>query len=164
MDAIQAILERRSVRAYRPQPIPDQDLQTILECGRRAPSAANRQPWRFIVITEPALKQEVARACANQMWMADAGAIIALVGLPEVSPNWYLVDAGIALENMVIAARALGYGSCWVGAFDQDRLRSLLKLSILERVVALSPFGVPVEWPPARQRKDPHEVFVFNPH
>ena len=156
-------MARRSVRAYRPEAVPERDLMTILECGRQAPSAANRQPWRFVVATDADLKREVAHACSNQMWMADAGAIIALVARPELSPNWYAVDAAIALQNMVIAARALGYGTCWIGSFDQERVKAVLKLAWGERVVALSPVGVPVRWPEARRRKEAAEIFTLNP-
>jgi len=163
LDTIQAIMQRRSVRAYRPQPIPERDLMTILECGRQAPSASNRQPWRFMVATEANLKRQVARACLNQNWMADAGAIVAVVAFPEVSPNWYAVDAAIALQTMVIAARSLGYGTCWIGAFREDEVRALLKVPAGARVVALSPIGVPVEWPAARERKGAAETFAIDP-
>ena len=111
MDAMQAILERRSVRKYRKEPIPAEDLRQILEAGHQSPSAANRQPWHFVIVSDPEQKQRVAQACNGQMWLADAACILVGVGLPAVSEKWYRVDVAMAMENMVIAARSLGYGT-----------------------------------------------------
>ena len=151
-DAIRAIMQRRSVRSYQSKPLPDKDLKAIVEAGRCAPSAANRQPWHFIVVREAEQKQKLAAACANQSWMADAGAIIAGVGKPAVNEKWYPVDVAIAMQNMVIAATSLGYGTCWIGAFDQDQVKAVLGLPEDHTVVALTPVGVPADHPEARPR------------
>jgi nitroreductase len=152
-DTIAAIMERRSIRKYEPKPIPEDDLHTIIEAGRHAPSAANRQPWHFIVVTDPEQRRKVAEACSGQSWMAEAAVIIAGVGKPAVNETWYPVDVAIAMQNMILAATALGYGTCWIGAFDQDRVKSLLEVPEDLHVVALTPLGVPADKPEARPRQ-----------
>jgi len=162
MDTVQAIMDRRSVRKYRKDPVKDDDLRTILEAGRQAPSGGNRQPWEFVIVTDEDLKHKVAEACNGQMWMADAGVIIAGLGLPEVSEKWWEIDPAIALQNIILAATALGYGTCWIGAFKQDEVKSLLNIPEDVRVICLTPVGVPDTEPPARTRKEPKEIFRLN--
>ena len=159
MDTLQTISDRRSIRRYRREPIPDQHLKQILEAGRQAPSAANRQPWHFVVIGEPEQKRRVAEACNGQTWMADAAYILVGVGLPQVSAKWYRVDVAIALENMVLAARSLGYGTCWIGAFDPARVKEVCGIPAELEVVACTPLGVPDVAPAARGRKAWDQVF-----
>ncbi|HHX66128.1 MAG TPA: nitroreductase [Chloroflexi bacterium] len=164
METMQTILERRSIRRYKTDSIPDEDLKQILEAGRQAPSAANRQPWHFVVVRSTEQKQRVAAACNNQMWMADADCILVAVGLPEVTEKWYKVDVAIALQTMVIAARSLGYGTCWIGAFDPERVKAVCGIPANAEVVACTPLGVPDVSPPARERKPWNEVFSADSH
>ena len=159
MDTLQAIFERRSIRRYKREAIPDEHLKQILEAGRQAPSAANRQPWHFIVVREAEQKQRVAQACNGLMWMADAACILVALGLPAVSSKWYRVDVAIALENMVLAARSLGYGTCWIGAFDPEKVRTVCQIPPEAEVVACTPLGVPDVSPAARERKPWEQVF-----
>jgi nitroreductase len=156
---MQAILERRSIRRYKTDPIPDDDLRQILEAARQAPSASNRQPWHFIVVGQAAQKQKVAQACDGQMWMADAAYIVVALGTPALTPNWYRVDVSIALENIVLAAASLGYGTCWIGAFSPDQVRAVCQVPADLEIVACTPLGVPNIHPPARGRKDWNSVF-----
>ena len=127
MNAIETMMARRSIRRFKPEAIPADDLNAILEAGRQAPSAANRQPWHYVVVSDSAQKQRVAQACNGQMWMADAACIMVACGLPQVSAKWYPVDVGISLENMVLAAYSLGYGTCWIGAFEPQDVRPRLR-------------------------------------
>jgi nitroreductase len=159
MDTLQTILERRSVRRFRPEPIPAGHLRSIVEAGRQAPSASNRQPWHFIIVGDPAQKERVAQACNSQMWMADAAYIVVAVGLPQASGKWYRVDVAIAMENMVLAARSLGYGTCWIGAFDPEKLKAVCGIPAEGEVVACTPLGVPEAWPAPRERKARATVF-----
>ena len=92
-------------------------------------------------------KQALAEAANNQMFMKDATAIVAAVGDPDISAKWYEKDTMIALEHMVLAATALGYGTCWIGAFDEDAVSSMLKIPERAKVVALLPIGIPGEKP-----------------
>jgi nitroreductase len=160
MDTLQAIRERRSIRRYRPDPIPEEDLARIIEAGHLAPSAANRQPWRFILVTDPEERAALAQACRGQTWMADAACILVGVGLPDVSAKWYRVDVAIAMQNMILAAWSLGYGTCWIGAFDPDQVKQVCGIPEDADVVALTPIGVPAVSPDARSRKEIAEVFA----
>lgn len=159
MDTITAIMNRRSIRKFLPRAVPDDDLRTILEAGRQAPSAANRQPWHFVVVREEDQRRSLAEACSGQMWLADAGAIIAGVGKPEVNDKWYPVDVAIAMQNMIVTATALGYGTCWIGAFEEAKVKEVLGIPDDLRVVALTPVGVPNDKPDRRPRM-PMEEFA----
>jgi nitroreductase len=104
-------------------------------------------------------KKTLAEAANNQTFMNDAAAIVVAVGDPEVSTRWHEKDTMIALEHMVLAATALGYGTCWIGAFDEDAVKRLLKIPAKVKVVALLPIGVPGEKPVSRPRKAIPEIF-----
>jgi nitroreductase len=159
MDTLQTILERRSIRKYKPETIPAEHLQQILEAGRQAPSSANRQPWHFVVVRDAEQKQRVAQACNGQMWMAEADCILVACGIPALTEKWYRVDVAIGLQTMVLAARSLGYGTCWIGAFDPAKVKEACGLPEELDVVACTPLGVPDVVPAARSRKDWNEVF-----
>ena len=162
MEALEAIFERRSIRRYKRQSMPDEDLKQILEAGRQAPSAANRQPWHFIVVGDQGQKDRVAQACNGQTWMADAAYIIVAVGLPQVTEKWYKVDVAIALENVVLAARSLGYGTCWIGAFDPAKVKEVCQIPSELEVVVCTPLGVPDIAPAPRTRKPWSQVFSLD--
>lgn len=163
MDTLEAVLSRRSVRKYKPDPVPDEHLAQILEAGRQAPSGGNRQPWHFIVVKDPEVRQAVAKACNKQMWMADADVIICACGLSEVS-RWHQIDPTIALQNMILAATSLGYGTCWVGAMVEEEVRAVLEIPPEVGIVCLTPVGVPAESSDARPRKPLREVFSRDKH
>ncbi len=131
----------------------------IFEATRLAPSAANRQPWRFVVVRDAERKKKLARVANNQMFLADAAVIVAAVGDPEVSKRWYEKDVMIAVEHMALAAAALGYGTCWIGAFTESEVKKTLHIPEGLSVVVLMPIGVPDEAPPPRPRKEPSEIF-----
>jgi len=145
MDALEAIRKRRSVRKYTGDPIPRQDLETIVDAGRLAATGSNRQPWDFIVVTDRAMIDKLKVAAE---WMEKAGAIIAVVMDP--SSRWWLEDGAAAVENMLIASTALGYGSCWLEGYTlshEEEFKKLLGIPTEKRLLTLVPIGVPVEWP-----------------
>ncbi|MBC7236948.1 MAG: nitroreductase family protein [Chloroflexi bacterium] len=154
-ETLQTIWKRRSIRRYKPDPIPERDLALILETARRAPTGANRQNWRMIVIRDPELRHKVAEACNRQMWMAEAPLILCLVTLP----NEGQVSGAIVLDHAILAATSLGYGTCWVGAADREALKKLLSVPQDHSILCLTPVGVPAEEPPPRGRKPPAELF-----
>jgi len=121
MEALEAIRRRRSVREYTGDPIPREDLETIVDAGRLAATGGNRQPWDFIVITERAT---IDRLKVAARWMDKAGAIIAVVMDP--SSRWWLEDGSAAVENMLIASTVLGYGSCWLEGYTLPRETSYI--------------------------------------
>jgi nitroreductase len=159
MDVFEAIETRRSIRKYKPESIPAEKMERILEAARLAPSAANRQPWRFVVVQNADRKKALADIANGQKFLGDAGAIVVAMGDPDVSAKWCEKDTMIALEHMVLAATALGYGTCWIGAFDEDAVKRLLKIPAKMKVVALLPIGKPDETPLPKPRKERSQIF-----
>ena len=162
MEILETIRKRRSIRAYKPEPVKDEDLRRMLEAARLAPSAGNRQPWYFIIVRDPELKKRVAEAAARQMFISDAGAIVVAVADPTVSLRWAEKDVMIALEHLILEATELGYGTCWIGAFNEEEVKKLLGIPQQLKVVALTPVGVPAESPSPRPRKALEEVAFEN--
>jgi nitroreductase len=158
MDVFETIRARRSIRKFRPKPIPDEKLKMILEAGRLAPSAGNRQPWRFIVVKDPNRKKALAKAADNQTFIADASVVVVALGDPKVSPRWFSRDPMIAVEHMVLAATALGYGTCWIGAFNEEEVKRILEIPERLKVIVLLPIGFPDETPAPRERKPLKEI------
>ncbi len=145
MDALEAIRTRRSVRKYTGDPISRGDLEKIVDAGRLAASGYNRQPWDFIVVTERGMINKLAVAAE---WMDKAAAVIAVVIDPAA--EFWLEDGSAAVENMLVACTALGYGSCWLEGDTlplEDRLKAVLGIPKEKRLLTLVPVGVPAEWP-----------------
>jgi len=153
MDALEAIRKRRSVRAYTGDAIPKEDLEKIVDAGRLAASGSNRQPWDFIVVTDRVMIEKLKVA---SQWMDKAGAIVAVVMDP--STRWWLEDGSAAVENMLIAATALGYGSCWLEGYTlplEQEFKALLNVPKEKRLLTLVPIGVPAEWPTQEKKSLP---------
>jgi nitroreductase len=145
MDALEAIRKRRSVRKYTGAPIPRADLETIVDAGRLAATGGNRQPWDFIVVTRPEMIEKLKVAAG---WMDKAGAIVAVIMDP--SSRWWVEDGSAAIENMLLASTALGYGSCWLEGWTlahEEEFKPLLGVPQEKRLLTLIPIGVPAEWP-----------------
>ncbi len=175
MNVLDAIRTRRSVRSYASdKPIPSDVMQRMLQALRLAPSACNLQPWRFIVVADAALRQELAQAANGQKWMADAPVTVVACGFPEQAyqrmggyGNSADVDAAIALDHLTLAAVAEGLGTCWIGAFNEAAVKSLLGIPKPVKVVAMTPLGYPsspeLNHPVAPQkRKTESEVFSLD--
>jgi nitroreductase len=159
LDVFETIKIRKSIRKYEQIPVPEEKLKKILEAARLAPSAGNRQPWGFVVVRDTERKKALAEAANNQTFLAEAALIVAAVGDPDVSKKWCEKDVMIAVEHLALSAAALGYGTCWIGAFNEAKVKSLLRIPERVNVVALLPIGVPDETPPARPRKEFSEIF-----
>jgi nitroreductase len=150
MDALEAIQKRRSVRKFTGDLVPREDLEKIVDAGRLAATGSNRQPWEFIVVTD---REMMDRLTEVGKWMRTAGAIIAVV-LDPYSP-WWLEDGSAAIENMLIASTALGYGSCWVEGDAlprEEEFKTMLWIPKGKRLLALVPVGVPDETPTVEKR------------
>ncbi len=150
MDALQAIRQRRSVRAYTGELISEVDLETIVDAARWAPSGYNRQPWEFVVVTERATIEALSVAAD---WMRQAAAIVAVV--LDDSGRFWLEDGAAAVTNMLIAATALGYGTCWLEGTTlphEEEFKALLGVPDDRRLLTLVPIGVPVSWPEREKR------------
>jgi len=155
MDALEAIRKRRSVREYTGDPIPREDLETIVDAGRLAATGSNKQPWDFIVVTE---REMIDKLKVASKWMEKAGAIIAVVMDP--SSRWWVEDGSAAVENMLIASTALGYGSCWLEGYTlprEEEFKELLGVPKEKRLLTLVPIGVPTRWP-TKEKKPLEQV------
>ena len=163
MSCIDKILGRRSVRRYRGEPVPDDVMGRILEAGRQAPSAANRQPWHFVVVTDQETKDKLATGRYNG-FIRDSAFTVVGVALPydRVSGKWGVVDVTIAMQNMVLAAEVQDVGSCWVGDFNEEEVKKLLGIPKEAKVVALLPMGIPDEQPGPKTKKPLDEIVHYN--
>jgi len=163
MSLIDYILTRRSIRHYENKDIPDDVLRQILEAGRQAPSAANRQPIRFVVVKDHDILKTL---CDTLITRFVKYAPVAIVGCADVKSlltgRWAVIDATIAMQNMVIAAWTLKVGSCWIGACNERKVKELLKIPDKWKVVALLTFGYPAEQPEPKKKKQVEELFSFN--
>lgn len=167
MEFMDVVRKRRSIRRYKPDPVPEEEIKYIMEAARLAPSWANTQCWHFVVVTDAAVKEKLGQAANGNKWMIRAPVIIVACADPE-KPGMrddlanYLVDIGIAVEHLVLAATDRGLGTCWVGAFREDMIKEALGVPNNIRVVECIPIGYPAQEPPPRSRKSLEEVFSYN--
>ncbi|NOZ64182.1 MAG: nitroreductase [Caldiserica bacterium] len=167
MEFTEVIKNRSSVRSFRLDPVPDEVLSRILEAARAAPSANNFQPWKFILVREEEKKRQIAELCMGQSFVGEAPVVIVACGLPTPSrvggyTSSTLVDVAIAVEHLVLAAENEGLGTCWIGAFDNRRLKRLLRIPEEVQVVAVIPVGYPLKekrWKTPRKKME--EIISF---
>jgi len=143
LDVFETIRKRKSVRSYAKTLIPEEVLVKALEATRLAPSAGNIQPWHFIIVRDEDKRARIAKGCRYGRFLAESSVVIVACGDKKASPSWYALDTAIALEHLVLAATALGLGTCWVGSFNQEDIREMLKLPEKFEVVALMALGYP---------------------
>ena len=162
MSLLDVILRRRSIRRYENKEIPKDVLDKIVEAGRQSPSAANRQPYRFVIVTDSEIKKELKGLFSR--FLKDAPVVIVGCANPKalLTGKWATVDTTIALENMALAAWSLGIGSCWIGSFNEEKAKELLKIPEDWKVVALVTFGYPAEQPKPRKKKSTEDLFSYN--
>ena len=145
---IDVILSRRSIRRYEEKKVPEEVLEKILEAGRQAPSAGNRQLWHFIVLTSDEIKEKLSHGRWNTFIKDSAFTIVGCGYTGDLySRKWSTIDTIIALQNMVIAAWALGIGSCWIGDFKEEEVKKLLNIPDDWKIIALVSFRYPAEHP-----------------
>lgn len=150
MDIMEAIKNRRSIRAYSDKPIPAEVMQRMRQALRYAPSACNIQPWHFIIVQDAKLRQDVASAAKGQHWMAQAPVIVIACGFPERAykhmggcGNSGDIDLAIAIDHLTLAAVAEGLGTCWIGAFSEEKVKQILSVPANVKIVAMTPLGCP---------------------
>ncbi len=166
MELKEVIRQRQSIRDYEDRPVPEGKLTNILEAARLAPSANNRQPWKFVVVKERKRRQELAQAANGQIFIGEAPIIIAAVatnvehimtcGVPS-----YAVDLAIAVDHVTLAAVDEGLGTCWIGAFSQQRVREILRIPAKYRVVTLLPLGFARKGKGMKIRKALEEIVCY---
>ncbi len=167
MNVHEAIKNRRSVRAYEDKPVPEETLNRILEAARLAPSGNNRQPWKFVVVTDPATRKKLSSAANNQQFVGEAPVVIAAVGLkPDKVMSCGIpgdpVDVAIAVDHITLAAVEQGLGTCWIGAFDQDKTCEILGIPSSYKIIALLPLGYPADKPKTKIRNPLDEIVCYN--
>lgn len=152
MNVLDVIKNRRSVRQYDSRPIPLELMQRMKDALRLAPSASNCQPWKFVMVEDPALKQKITIAARNQKFIAEAPVLVIGVGFPNSAfkrmggdVNSMDIDLAIAFDHLTLAAAAEGLGTCWIGAFDEEAVKQLINAPPQCRVVALTPLGYPAK-------------------
>jgi nitroreductase len=160
VDVFEAIAKRRSIRKYIDLAVPEEKLMRILEAAQKAPSAGNRQEYRFIVVRDPETKKRLVGAAADQGFVAEAGVVIAACAT-NVDRKWHAVDVAIAIDHMTLAAHAEGLGTCWIGAFEEDAVKDILEVPDKVRVVMLLALGYPGEEGRIRPRKSLDELICY---
>ena len=166
MDVLDCIAQRYSVRGYRPDPVNDETLAKVLEAARLAPTAANRQPFRVIVIHVAGREEELARVY-GQPWFVQAPLVLAVVAVPGEAwrrmdgKPYDEVDATIAMDHLILAAAGLGLGTCWVAAFDPTAAREVLGLPDDVEPVAFTPLGYPTTAPREKRRRPLEELVRY---
>ncbi len=155
------IFSRRSIRAYTDQPVSEADIQSLLEAGMAAPSASNRQPWHFVVVTDRKLLQELAESHPFGKMLAHAAVAIAVCGDPGIS-DWWVQDCSAATENILIAAAALGLGGVWLGCHGrperEQAIRDVLGIPSHIGVLSVLSIGHPAERKEPRTQYNPSRV------
>lgn len=166
MEFSKLITARYSVRAYRPDPVEDGKLRAVLEAARMAPSAANRQPLRLIVIHTAGRARELRQVYARE-WFTQAPLVICACGVPgeawvrEDGTNYVRVDVAIAFDHLMLAAADLGLGTCWVGAFDAAAAREVLEIPESAEPLAFTPLGYPADRPAPKERRPLEELVRY---
>lgn len=163
MELWEAIRKRRSIRKFKDQPVEEEKLNRVLEAGRLAPSAGNRQEWKYIVVRDPEARRGLAEAAHGQQFVAEAGVCLVCCGeatehVMSCGQASYPIDVAISVDHMTLAAVEEGLGTCWIGAFEEPAVKELLGIPEGVRVVALLPLGYPDMEPKARLRKPLSEI------
>lgn len=166
MEVKEAILKRKSIRAYKDTPIPEEKLTAVLEAARMAPSGANRQPWKFVVVTDAEKRKKLSVASGGQSQVAGAPVVIAAVATaPEnmmaCEVQGAPVDLSIAVDHMMLAAVDEGLGTCWIGAFQQKPAKEILNVPDSCQIIALLPLGFPDDEGRPKDRKPMSEVVCY---
>jgi len=179
MDTFEALKLRRSIRKYKPDPVDDQLVNTVLEAARLAPSWTNTQCWRFIVIKDAVIRAKLAETLQpnpalglNPAAVGVKNAPVVIVALAEKGIAgfykgetytskgewWFMYDVAAAMENLTLAATALGLGTVHIGLFDAAKAAEILEVPDTFHVVAMTPLGYPEFWPNPRPRKELSEL------
>jgi nitroreductase len=160
MQVQEAIQNRLSIRQYADASIPAEHLETLFKALQLAPSANNSQNWEFVFAEDPELKQRLVPACLNQGFIKDCSYFIA--GVADPAHKWHMVDITIALTQFTLQAVELGYGTCWIGAFDEAGVKRVLNIPEDKKVVICMTFGLPKGRHIHRGRKAVEEFIYMN--
>jgi nitroreductase len=167
MQFIELARKRYSVRSYKAALVEDDKLQLVLQAARLAPTAANRQAFRLIVILTKNRESELLRIY-NRSWFVQAPVVICICAIPNEAwvrlggKNYSDVDAAIVMDHLVLAATDLGLGTCWIAAFDPVAARDVLGIPEQVDPIAFTPLGYPADQSPAKKRKNLDDLVKYN--
>ena len=166
MEVYEAIKKRRSIRAYEDKPVPEDVLRRVLDAARLAPSARNRQEWRFVAVRDVDKRKRLVEAANGQKFVGEAPVVLAFCATEDkdvmsCGQKAGSIDLSIAMSYVTLAAVSEGLGTCWLGAYSEDKVKRVLGVPAAAKVVAMSPLGYPAEEPKARSRKGFDEVVSF---
>jgi nitroreductase len=170
MDVFEAIKTRRSVRAFTNQEVSEEEVEKIIDAARWAPSAGNIQPWEFIIVRKSEIKRELAVAALNQTFIEEAPIVIVVCANESRSAQGYgnrgatlycIQDTAAAIQNIHLAAKALGLATCWVGAFREEEARKVLGIPRGVRPVAIIPVGHAAEKPRTPSRRPIQDIVHY---
>lgn len=166
MDVSEAIEVRRSIRKYKNTEIEDGKLEKILKSARIAPSAANRQEWKFVVVKDANTRMKLVEACNGQKFVTEAPLLIVACSTEseKIMPCGqyaYTVDLSIALSFMILQATEFELGTCWLGAYNENMVKNILNIPDDTKIVGMITVGYPDENPDARPRKTIEEIVTF---
>ncbi len=161
MDVQEAIQKRLSIRRYADASIPAKHLDILFKALRLAASGNNYQNWEFVFVKDPEVKQRLVPACSNQRFVRDCAYFIA--GVADPTQKWHMVDITIALTNFTLQAADMGYGTCWIGAFDEIKVKEILGVPAEKKVVICMTFGTPEGRHVAKGRKS-FEKIIYRDH
>ena len=167
MEVMEAIQKRQSVRAYEPREVEEEKLLRVLEAGRLSPSASNRQERRFVVVKDAGMRKLLSEAAKNQKFVAEAPVVI--VACAAVDTDYvmacgqlaYPIDTAIAVDHMTLQAVEEGLGTCWIGAFDEEKVKKILNIPEEVRVVSLLPIGYPADVSRPKSRMGLDEIVML---
>lgn len=162
MNVYDFILNRRSVRRYKKKNIPEGDIRIILEAASHAPMAYEYKSWKLILVKDDSLKEKIVNESANQLWIKYANILVLGVILGRDDKKWKIVDTAIALENIVLASESLGYGSCWIGAFNEKKIKVMLGIPNENSILAYIAIGFKDEKPKEREYKKLDEIVYLD--
>jgi nitroreductase len=165
MDVYDAIKVRKSVREFAEKDIPEEALMRLLGAARLAPSASNRQEWRFVVVRDAETRKKLAVAAKSQRFVGEAPVVLACCAetnghMMMCGQPCYPIDVAIAMDHLTLCAAAEGLGTCWIGAFDEAKVKEILGIPPEMRVVELMPVGYPKIPGPVAKSRIPLEKIV----
>ncbi|MCG6911825.1 MAG: nitroreductase family protein [Deltaproteobacteria bacterium] len=160
MNVQEAIQKRLSIRRYSEASIPADHLNVLFKALQFAASSNNCQNWEFVLVKDPVVKQRLVPACGNQGFVKDCAYFIAGVADPKL--KWHMVDITIALTQFALQAVELGYGTCWIGAFDEAGIKQILNIPTDKKVVICMTLGLPTDKHVPRGRKTLEEIIYLN--
>jgi len=163
------LVTRQSIRKFTDADVLEEDIQKIIEIGLKAPSAGNRQPWRIVIVKEAGTIQKLADASHGQNVVSSSKVLLAIFAVADESSERYgdrganlysIQDTAALTTYLLLGVHFIGYGACWVGAFDEKSVSKILNAPTGFRPVALIPIGSPEIKPPFRPRRNLSEVVI----